>query len=224
MLKKTKIMVDGIMIIILLLLMCYQRIGAMTHEWLGVMMFVLFFMHQVLNRKWYQAIFKGKYTFLRKLQLITNGLLIVCMFSLLFSGIILSRYVFSFMNINGMRSLARNMHMLASNWSFVLISIHIGLHGSVVAYKLKDKSKTITRFLMIISILIALYGVYALVDRDVLSYMLLQVQFAFYDFEEPVILLIMDYFSIMFLFAVISYNLTKLKNKKGKKNYNKTNR
>lgn len=39
--RKTKIVVDVLMVVMLLLLMAYQLIGKAAHEWIGMAMFVL---------------------------------------------------------------------------------------------------------------------------------------------------------------------------------------
>lgn len=41
--------------------------------------------------------------------------------------------------------------------------------------------------------------------RDIDSYMFLKKQFVFFDFEEPVILFIIDYIAVIGLFAAIGY-------------------
>ena len=57
----TKRIVDASMTVLLLFLMACQVTGEMAHEWIGMGMTVLVIIHQVLNRKWYGAIFKGNY-------------------------------------------------------------------------------------------------------------------------------------------------------------------
>ena len=56
-----KRIVDIAMTVLLLCLMAYQVTGEMAHEWIGMGMTVLIIIHQILNRKWYGALFKGKY-------------------------------------------------------------------------------------------------------------------------------------------------------------------
>lgn len=54
--------------------------------------------------------------------------------------------------------------------------------------------------------------------RDIGSYMFLKNQFVFFDFEEPMILFLLDYVSIMGLFVFIShYFATGLKQMQQKK-------
>jgi hypothetical protein len=41
--------------------MAYQVTGEVLHEWIGMGMTALVIIHQIFNRKWYGAIFKGKH-------------------------------------------------------------------------------------------------------------------------------------------------------------------
>ena len=66
--KQAKHIVDILLGVGLLLLMSYQVVGEAGHEWTGIAMTVLMIIHQILNRKWISALFKGKYTLLRIAQ------------------------------------------------------------------------------------------------------------------------------------------------------------
>ncbi len=73
-----KTLVDACMTVLLLLLMAYQVTGEALHEWFGVGMTALLIVHHILNRKWYAALFKGKYSAYRIVALTVNALLLVC--------------------------------------------------------------------------------------------------------------------------------------------------
>lgn len=105
--QSVKIIVDVIMTVILMLLMAFELIGRTAHEWLGVGMFVMFVIHHILNRKWTSHLLKGKYTPIRIFQTLLAVLVLVCILCSMVSGIVLSRYVFSFLPIEGGRSWAR---------------------------------------------------------------------------------------------------------------------
>lgn len=98
---KCKLAVDAAMTVALLLLMAYGLVGEAAHEWLGMGMFALFLTHHVLNRKWLLAIGKGKYTPLRIIQTALVGVILLCMLGSMVSGILLSRYVFTFLPKHG---------------------------------------------------------------------------------------------------------------------------
>ena len=54
-----RLAVDGGMIVLLLLLMAFERVGRMAHEWLGLALFFLFIVHHALNRRRLQALLRG---------------------------------------------------------------------------------------------------------------------------------------------------------------------
>ena len=62
---KIKIAVDAAMSVSMLLLMAYGLVGEAAHEWIGMGMFALSVVHQILNRKWLLPALKGKYTPIR---------------------------------------------------------------------------------------------------------------------------------------------------------------
>ena len=76
--KRAKHIIDILLGIGLLLLMSYQVVGESGHEWTGISMTLLMILHQMLNRKWYAALFKGKYTPLRAVQTLANAALVIC--------------------------------------------------------------------------------------------------------------------------------------------------
>lgn len=78
--KKARIIIDTLMVALLPLLMAYSLIGEDIHEILGICMFVLFKAHNVINRKWWTSIFKGKYNSARFLNTAVNLLLVVFIF------------------------------------------------------------------------------------------------------------------------------------------------
>ena len=59
--NKVKRIVDIGMTMCLLFLMAYQVTGEVFHEWIGMGMTALVIVHQILNRRWYSAVFKWCY-------------------------------------------------------------------------------------------------------------------------------------------------------------------
>ena len=68
--------IDIGMTVLLLLQMAYQVMGEAAHEWLGMSMAALVIAHQILNRRWYGAMLKGKYTAYRVISTCVNVLLL----------------------------------------------------------------------------------------------------------------------------------------------------
>ena len=112
---------------------------------------------------------------------------------------------------------SRNLHMLSAYWGFVFISLHLGIHWGMImgiARKLVKKPSEVRKWILrAAAALIAGYGVYAFIEHNIGSYMLLQNQFVFFDFEEPFMLFLFDYIAVMGLFTVAGYYLSKLLSK-----------
>lgn len=207
-----KIITDIAMTVLLLLLMAYSLVGEKAHEWLGIGMFVLFILHHVLNNRWSKNLFKGKYTPFRMLQTALVVLALASMAGAMVSGIVLSRYALGFLPITGGSSWARTLHMLSSYWGFAFISLHLGLHWSMMMGMAKrmwgEPSATRAWIVRVIGFLIAGYGIYAFIKREIGSYMLLKIQFVFFDFEEPLFFFLLDYIAVMGLFVFVGHYLS----------------
>lgn len=206
-----KIIMDIAMTVLLLLLMAYSLVGVQTHEWLGLGSFALFAVHHGLNLQWTRGVCKGRYTPYRIAQTALVGAAFVSMLGSMVSGIVLSRYALRFLPVTGGRSWARTVHMLSAYWGFVFISLHLGLHWSGMmgmAKRMFPKPSAARAWAVrITGFLIAGYGVYAFIRREIGSYLLFQIQFVFFDFEEPLFFFLTDYLAVMSLFVLIGHYL-----------------
>lgn len=217
-----KLTVDILMTVLLLLLMGYQFWGEAAHEWIGAGMFVLFLAHHLLNLNWHKNIFKGKYTAFRVLTLCVDVLILASMLAQMYSGIVMSRYVFGFLPIETGMSFARRLHILGAFWGFLLMSLHLGLHWNMIIGMLRNKIsiKRIAKVSKVLSpvmgLLIAGYGVYAFIKRDFFTYLFLKSEFVFLDYSEPKILFYIDYLALMGLCIFIAHYGSKLLKSKQK--------
>ena len=178
-----KRIVDAAMIVFLLCLMAYQVTGEVLHEWIGMGMTVLVIFHQILNRKWYGALFKGKYNLYRTVTTVLNILLLASFALTAFCGMSMSGYAVPFLYGMAPISFVRRMHLSMSHWSFVLMGLHLGMHIPAVAAGLKDKAKT----RMILVCLFAFFagiGLYLFLRSGMADYLFFRVPFAFLDYEK----------------------------------------
>ena len=233
--QRLRMTIDITMTILSIILMGgnYLFPADIVHEILGVALCVLWAVHITLNRRWYGAIFRGKYNAYRVMQTIINCSILICTIFLMISGIILSNHIFTFLNIQGGLGFARIAHLLASHWYYLFMSLHIGLHVGVIANKMRhpapinchpeldsgshaeempkqvrhDKLRKIIP--RIILALVCAYGIYAFIARGVWKYLILQQQFFFFDLERGYILFAIDYISIIILFATLSHLLAR---------------
>jgi len=200
-----------------------------AHEILGVALLLLWVVHIALNRRWFGAMFKGKYNPYRVMQTVVNCGILICALFLMISGIILSNHVFTFLNIQTGLGFARVAHLLASHWYYLFMSLHIGLHVSMIANKIAQKKDAASEgsnqeskpqssarkiIFRIVLALACAYGLYAFIIRGVWKYLFLQQQFFFFDLERGYVLFALDYISIIILFATISHLLAACLKKK----------
>ncbi|MCR0385014.1 DUF4405 domain-containing protein, partial [[Clostridium] innocuum] len=193
-----KLAVDVLMTMAMLFLMGYHFWGKILHEWVGAGMFLLFIAHHILNFSWYRSIFKGKYTAVRVITICIDLLVLLAMLMQMYSGIVMSRYVFDFIPINGGISLARRLHILGAYWGFLLMSLHLGLHWNMIlgmfrkAAGIKSKAKSRSMIAFVIGLVIAGYGLWAFIGRDFPTHLFLKSEFVFLDYSEPKILFYID--------------------------------
>lgn len=210
-----KIIIDICMTILLIFLMEFQVTGEMLHEVIGTCIGILFVLHNIFNFRWYKTLFRGKYRGYRILQTIINITLLISMILTIYSGIVLSRHVFKFLDITHGIALARVIHLASSYWSFVLVSLHLGLHWGMMQSILKRVfSILVMRVLHILIIFIALYGMYCFNHQNIASYLFLQVEFAFLDYETHPIIILFQYCAMMSSITYIAYVITKVVMKK----------
>lgn len=126
--KIVKISVDILMYVLFLLLMGQHLASGTLHEWLGVGLFVCFLAHNILNYRWYKALFKGKYPPQRIIQTAINFLLMLSFIGCMLSALMISGVVFQDMRIPGMMMFGRKLHMASTAWCFVFMSMHLGMH------------------------------------------------------------------------------------------------
>lgn len=202
-----KLAVDIAMTAALLLLMAYELIGQAVHEWIGIGMFVLFILHHILNGSWSKQLLKGRYNCVRILQTVIVVMVLGAMICSMVSGVILSRHVLTFLHIKGGRALARKLHMVSAYWGFVLMSVHLGFHWSMVLgmiRKLFSKPSALRKWTgRVLALITAGYGIYAFIKRDIGDYMMLRSHFVFFDYDEPLIWFYLDYIAAMGLFILI---------------------
>lgn len=189
--RRAKIAVDILMTLFLPGLMAYPVTGELVHEWLGTGMCLLFLLHHVLNLRWYGGLARGKYRFLRMFRTAVNMALLLCVCGLGYSGVILSRHVFSFLPGTRGMALARVMHMTCAYWGLVLMSIHLGLHWNMIAGRLPGKG------LRVLAALFAGFGAICFYQADIVSYLFLKVEFVFFDYNKPGALMLLEYAAMM---------------------------
>ena len=203
------------MTIVLVLQMGYMLVGDLAHEISGTAAIVLWIIHNLLHRRWYASIFRSRYPLKRTVNTIINIVLLLSVLGIIASSLIISSYVFSFLNLNVGMGFARQLHMLSVYWCFILSSLHLGIHWSrvtkIIANNIRTRRPVIVKVLLhAAAIAVSCFGIYAFIKQQLGAYMFLRVQFVFFDFEQSPLSFFFEYISIMVLFASVSFYISSL--------------
>ncbi len=211
--KRIRLIIDIGMTLLLPLLMAYSLIGEMFHEIVGTLIFILFIIHHVMNRKWFGSLFKGKYSAGRIFRTAINVLLLIFMILQPVSGILMSKHLYTFLPALPISSQAREIHMLLAYWGFVLMCVHTGTHLTGSFTKLEKQNRRIRIPVYGLLCAISVYGCIAFVKRGFPGYMTGSTMFAFFDYSEPLIFFILDYLAVMILFMAVGCLVIRILNK-----------
>lgn len=217
--RMMKTATDIMMIIGLFMLMAYPLTGNAVHMWIGIAEFILFAVHNVLNYKWYRSIFKGKYTPVRIMYIITDFLTILSVIALFISAVILSD-CFGLIVIKSGKAFGRILHLLSAYWGFMFMSLHLGLHWNTVCKAVGNRIKTNTVYtvsLRAAAILIAVFGAYVFIKNDILAYMFLKKQFVHFNLLHGKTVFFAEHIAMSGLWIFLSHYLSKIVKEKYRK-------
>jgi len=217
-----RIFVDVAMAVLFIVVMATALVQEAPHEYVGIALFVAVVAHIVLNRRWFKALFRGRYNAVRVLQLVAVVGLLACIIGQVVSSLVLSKYAFGFLPAFPGASWARRAHMLCSYWSFVFAFAHAGFQFKGFSRLVKPKGSGSPSAAVLLGriavIVVACYGAYAFVQVNMGAYLLGQIEFAFADFAIPPALMCARYAAIAVLVAAAFYCLCRVIEALGKRN------
>lgn len=203
-----KIIVDIAMYLIFVALMQEHLWSDELHEWMGVTLFALFIVHNILNFRWYKSLCKGKYTVTRTISAVINLALVTAMICCMVSSVFVSGKVFAFLDLGGAR-FGRTLHLVSTAWAFVLMSLHLGLHLTPLTNKLK-KRRQLLRAGQIIVVLLAAYGVYVFIGRAFYEELFYLTEFKFFDSDKSAAAYFFETIAMSSTFTSLAYYGKKL--------------
>lgn len=168
-----RLVIDLSMTVLMLVAMAYQITGNTIHELVGALLCLLFITHNILNRRWYKTIFKGKHNVRRILSIVVNLLFLVSMAVVMISAVPISREIIPFIPINNDMILLQ-IHVMISYWGFIFMAVHIGMSWATIINSvrkmtgIKSTSRIRAIAFRVIAVLIVVYGVQASFERDML--------------------------------------------------------
>ncbi|WP_314720385.1 DUF4405 domain-containing protein [Parvimonas micra] len=205
-----KIIIDTLMLILLFFEYSKVFTGQLVHEIVGVLLLILFVIHNILNINFYKGLLKGRYNAVRVIATTVDIIFLICMLFTIILGIPISEEVFSFLNLNGNMTM-RKLHTIFGYWSLIILSMHLGLHFKMIFAKFKRKIKNKRRLklvILLIEIILVIYGIIVFYKINFVK--LLIGEYSFGSFENSFIKSITNNFSILIAISIIMYNIEKL--------------
>lgn len=215
-----RLVIDLSMTVLMLVAMAYQITGNKIHELVGVILFLLFIAHNILNRRWYKTIFKGKHNVRRVLSIAVNLLFLISMAVVMISSVPISRDIFPFIPINNDMILLK-IHVMTSYWGFIFMSVHIGMSWGTIINAVRNMtgitstSRIRTIAMRVIAVLIVVYGVQTSFERDMISRLTIYNPFG-WSYDESTMEFLIDYLSIMGIYISGTHYVLKFVRKQEK--------
>jgi Domain of unknown function (DUF4405) len=197
---------DLVMTVLMLIAMAYYITGNMVHEVVGVVVLLLFIVHNFLNRRWYKAILKGTHNLRRILQIAINLLFLVTMAVMMISAVMISSDLFPYIPIKN-DMLLRQLHVQTAYWGFIIMAVHIGFSWGMMINSVRrmtgitGTSRIRTIGLRILAVLIVAYGVHASFEREMGSKLMIYNPFGIWSNDHSTINFLIDYLSIMGIYV-----------------------
>lgn len=117
--------------------------GLVFHEWLGLIIGLLFIIHKIINLKWITGVtvrFFKQMPGRTRVNYLLDYLLLAGMILMIVSGIGISRTIdFAWLKLGGSVRFWREMHTSSSFISLALFGVHLGLHWNWVLRTIKLK-------------------------------------------------------------------------------------
>ena len=125
-----RLVLDGVMLILFFLVMCFAYLPRLMHEVLGVALPLAVLLHLYCNRAWFSSLRHGRLTRARIASTLINILLIVVTVAVIVTGLCISNYlVKDIIPLAWQRNIfLHQLHVSLPYAWLILLGLHTGLH------------------------------------------------------------------------------------------------
>lgn len=137
--SKTKInlILDSALFLIFLVVYQEKATGEVVHEWLGVGIAAVIIIHILLHWQWVVSITRRFFQKIKsesRINYILNAGLFVCVTTIIFSGLMISRSVLPLFGLEAAdTAFWKMLHITAADVSLWLVGLHVALHWRWIA-------------------------------------------------------------------------------------------
>lgn len=198
------------MTLLLLVLMGFHLQGEIVHEWAGIIFTLLIILHLYLNRHRLWSLSPRIPLTMQIVNRVINVATFVVILTAIISGMMLSRHILLDLPFHNPAIWVRKVHMTSVHWGMLILALHIGLHWKMLAtffcrvLNISDSSRLANVIMPGFFSIMALQGLYWLLHQDYLDYLLMKVDFSFFDYDESALLFYLHYLAIIILFSLIT--------------------
>ena len=140
-----KLLIDGVMAVVLILLMEPHATGLSVHEWGGLVVCLAFLVHVLLNWKWVATMtvkFFTRIPMKSRVNYCLDVLLVVGFFLTVLSGLPIAKTInFSWVSLPGTWPFWRGLHGFAALLTLIVAGVHLGLHWKWIACHVKRNTQ-----------------------------------------------------------------------------------
>ncbi len=196
------------MTLLLLVLMGFHLYGEIVHEWAGIIFTLLIMLHLYLNQHRLWSLSPNIPLTMQRVNRVINAVTFVVILTAIVSGMMLSRHILLALPFHNPADWVRKVHMTSVHWGMLILALHIGLHWKMLAtffcriLNISGNSHVANVIMPSVFSLIALLGLYVLLNTDYLDYLLIKVDFSFFDYDESALPFYLRYLSIIVLFSL----------------------
>ena len=123
-------LVNLMMLILFMLTMSFYFLPKVIHEILGILWLVAVLLHLFLNRSWFAALGRGRWTASRTVSVFVSLSLMTSMVAVMVTGVFISNHLFKgWFGMELARSITvHQLHVSLPFLLMILMGIHLGLH------------------------------------------------------------------------------------------------
>lgn len=187
-----RLALDFGLIVLILSALAYQLTGNRLHEAIGIGFLVAVIAHNLLSRRWYKALARGRMDLGRAVSTVLNLALAAATLLLVVSGLANARDLVSFWRSESV-FLDRHVHAWAAYWVLILASVHLGMHKAMLANEAlrligRRTFGGLGRILWrAAAVLVSGFGIYAFFERDLPFKLAGLYAFDYWDFDSSVL-------------------------------------
>lgn len=197
-----KIVVDVLLLIFMLAEYSRVHLPPEMHEIIGIGLILLVTVHMILNRNYFKAIPRGKYSAKRMVELLsTIGFFAVLILTCIF-GILSSQEILPFLNIKSLTAIY--LHKILAYACIILLGIHLGINLKRMFKKLE---KRIGKTIYPVYLLIMVLGIYSAMQVDFLNH--ITGSYGFSTVTGNILINSLEYLSIILMTTVIVHLIEK---------------